>query len=123
MQKLVRAVAILLAAWCALYISHGTDYLGLEIAPNQHQGIFMGLLIVLAFLLNPATKKKPGVRWYDWVLIVLGVIPCGYVVLFYKEWLFHSAGEIQSYELMLAAALVISLSRGCAGPWARSSPA
>jgi len=112
MHKLVRAVAILLAAWCALYISHGTDYLGLEIAPNQHQGIFMGLLIVLTFLLNPATKKKPGVRWYDWLLILLGVVPCGYVVLFYKEWLFHSASEIQSYELLLAAALVIALLEG-----------
>lgn len=112
MHKLVRAVAILLAAWCALYISHGTDYLGLEIAPNQHQGIFMGLLIVLTFLLNPATKKKPGVRWYDWLLILLGVVPCGYVVLFYKEWLFHSASEIQSYELLLAAALVVALLEG-----------
>jgi TRAP transporter 4TM/12TM fusion protein len=112
MQVLVKTVGILLSAWSALYISHGTDYLGLEVSPNQHQGVFMGLLLILAFLINPANKKKPGVRWYDWVFIVLGLVPCAYVVIFYREWLFHSAGEIQSYELVLAAALVISLLEG-----------
>lgn len=112
MRVLVRTVGLLLSAWCALYISHGTDYLGLEVAPNQHQSVFMGLLIILTFLLNPASKKKPGVFWYDWVLIVLGVVPCAYVVIFYKEWLFHSASEIQSYEIVLAAALVVALLEG-----------
>lgn len=112
MQVLIKTVGILLSAWSALYISHGTDYLGLEISPNQHQGVFMGLLLVLAFLVNPANKKRPGVRWYDWLLIILGVVPCAYVAIFYKEWLFHSAGEIQSYELVLAGALVISLLEG-----------
>jgi TRAP transporter 4TM/12TM fusion protein len=112
MQVLVKTVGILLSAWSALYISHGTDYLGLEVSPNQHQGVFMGLLLILAFLINPANKKRPGMHWYDWVFIILGVVPCAYVVIFYKEWLFHSASEIESYELVLAAALVISLLEG-----------
>ena len=112
MKRVVRVVGVLLSAWSALYISHGTDYLGLDIAPNQHQGIFMGLLFVLTFLTHPVDKKKPGVRWYDWILMLLGVVPCAYVLFFYKDWLLHSASEIQSYELVLAAALVISLLEG-----------
>ncbi len=112
MKRVVRIVGILLSAWSALYISHGTDYLGLDIAPNQHQGIFMGLLFILTYLTHPANKKKPCVRWYDWMLMLLGVVPCAYVLFFYKDWLFHSASEIQPYELVLAAALVISLLEG-----------
>ena len=112
MKRVVRIVGIMLSAWSALYISHGTDYLGLDIEPNQHQGIFMGLLFMLTYLTHPADKKKPGVRWYDWILMLLGVVPCVYVLFFYKDWLFHSASEIQWYELILAAALVVSLLEG-----------
>lgn len=112
MLTLAKALGILLACWSALYISHGTDRLGLEIAPNQHQGVFLGLLLFMTFLLFPASKKRPGVHWYDWVLIALGVVPCAYVVVNYEAWLMHSASIIQDYEIVMAAALLISLLEG-----------
>jgi len=112
MQQLTKVLSILLACWSALYISHGTDRLGLEIAPNQHQGVFLGLLLFLTFLSYPANKNSQGVHWYDWILIAFGVVPCGYVVVCYEAWLMHSASIIQDYEIVMAAALLISLLEG-----------
>lgn len=112
MPKLVKTVGILLTCWSALYISHGLNLLGLEVAPNQHEGVFFALLLVLTFLLFPASKKTPGIFWYDWILIALGVVPCGYVVVYYETWLMNSASIIQDYEIIMAAALLISLLEG-----------
>lgn len=112
MSRLIKIIGITLSGWSALYISHAIDYIGVQLAPNQHQGVFLGLLLFLTFLVIPARKNKPGVRWYDWALIALGVIPCAYVVLFYNAWLYHSASVTEPYELILAASLVVSLIEG-----------
>jgi TRAP transporter 4TM/12TM fusion protein len=112
MRLLVRILGVSLGLWSVLYISQATDYLGLDISPNQHQGVFLGLILFMTFLVFPASKKQPGVGWYDWVLIALGVLPCAYVVVFYKDWLMHSASAIEFHEIILTVALVISLLEG-----------
>jgi TRAP transporter 4TM/12TM fusion protein len=112
MNILIRVLGIGLTLWCVVYLTHVLDYLGIIIAPNQHQAIFLGLLLPLTFLLFPAKKGTPGARWYDWVLIGLGVVPCAYVALFYDVWMFHSATTTQTYELVFCLALLIPLLEG-----------
>lgn len=98
--------------WCVVYLTHVLDYLGIIIAPNQHQAVFLGILLPLTFLIFPAKKGNPGGRWYDWVLIGLGVVPCGYVVFFYDLYMFHGATTTQVYELAFCLALLIPLLEG-----------
>jgi TRAP transporter 4TM/12TM fusion protein len=50
-------------------------------------GIFLGFLLALTFILYPATKKsdKSKMSILDIVLLVLGLVGVGYIVLFYTE--------------------------------------
>ena len=108
-NKLVRVLSIALALWCMIYLSHVLEHLGIVIAPPQHQAVFLGLLLSLTFLVFPAKKGRPGVRWYDWILILLSVVPTGFVALFHELWQLHGATTTQPYELVFSAALLISL--------------
>ncbi len=112
MEKVTRVVAIAVTLWSALYISRFTEYAGLMLAPAQNQAIFLGLVTALAFLSCPARKGGKGVKWYDWTLIVMGVVPNAYVLLFYDTWQQHGGTEPKTYEIVFSIALAIVLLEG-----------
>jgi TRAP transporter 4TM/12TM fusion protein len=111
-EKATRILAITLTVWSALYISRFTEYAGLMLAPAQNQAIFLGLVTALAFMSCPAKKGMKGVKWYDWILIGMGVIPNAYVVLFYDTWQLHGGTEPKTYEIVFSVALAIVLLEG-----------
>jgi TRAP-type uncharacterized transport system fused permease subunit len=78
----IRFLQIALTFWCLLYISHVLDYIGILLSPVQQQAIFLGTILALTFLVFPARKERPGVKWYDWILMLMGVVPSAYVVFF-----------------------------------------
>jgi TRAP transporter 4TM/12TM fusion protein len=108
-KRLSSFLAIALSVWCVVYLSHVLDYIGILIAPNQHQAIFLGILLFLTFLVFPAKQGKAIGKWYDWILILMGVIPCGYLVFFYDLWILHGATTTETYELVFCLALSIAL--------------
>lgn len=110
--KLGCVISITLSAWCLLYLSHFLEAIGIFIAPPQHLAVFLGLLLSLTFLTRPAKKGRPGVRWYDWVLIFCGIIPTGYVALFYEEWQLHGGTATLPHELLFSICLFIALLEG-----------
>ena len=112
MNRLVRILGIGLVLWCMVYNAHVFEYFGISIAPNQHQAVFLGGLIFLTFLTFPAKKGRAGIRWYDWIFITMGLVPCFYVALFYNSWIFNSATSTTWYELIFSAALLIALMEG-----------
>ena len=112
MDKLIKIIGVCLSVWCLFYLGRITEYFGIIITPTQHQGVFFGLVMFLTFLVFPAKKGKPGVKWYDWILIIMGVVPCFYVALFYDLWLLHSSTTTQPYEIVFAVALLIALLEG-----------
>lgn len=87
---------------------------GVFISPVTHRAISLILALCLMFLLFPARKKAKGVYWYDIVLILLGVVPLGFIALF--------GNEVNEYALMgtldvkgaiFAFALLVALLEGC----------
>jgi TRAP transporter 4TM/12TM fusion protein len=112
MEKVTKVVAITVTIWSALYISRFTDYAGLVLAPAQNQAIFLGLVMALAFLSCPAKKGMRGVKWYDWLLVVVSVVPNAYVLFFHDTWQLHAVTEPRTYELVFGIALVIALLEG-----------
>ena len=109
MAKLATVVSIGLVLWSVLYVSHYLDYLGIIVAPLQHQAVFLGLLLLLTFLVYPAKKGRDGVGWYDWILIAMSLVPTAYVVLFYQLWQIHGGTEPERYEIVLFVVLLAAI--------------
>lgn len=112
MEKATKVLAIAVTIWSALYISRFTDYAGLVLAPAQNQAIFLGLVMALAFLSCPAKKGMTGAKWYDWLLVIMSVVPNAYVLCFYDTWQIHGGTEPKTYELVFGIALAIALLEG-----------
>jgi TRAP-type uncharacterized transport system fused permease subunit len=66
-RKLANILGMVLAIWCVVYILHGVEYLGILVAPAQHQAIYLGIVLTITFLTFPAKKETPVPRWFDWV--------------------------------------------------------
>lgn len=104
-----RTAAVLLTLVCVLYVTHMLEPLGIYYLPVVHEAIFMAFVLFLTFRIFPARKGITSPRWYDWVLIVMGITPCLYIVFFYDLWQYNAGVETQSYEIVLATCFVIVL--------------
>jgi TRAP transporter 4TM/12TM fusion protein len=111
-ERATRGLAITLTVWSALYISRSTEYAGLVLAPAQNQAIFLGLVLALAFLSFPAKKGMQGVKWYDWIFVVMGVVPNAYVALFYDTWILHGGTEAKIFEIVFSLTVTIAILEG-----------
>lgn len=112
MAKLIRGLAITVPLWSCIYISHLPEYLGIGIAPVQHQAIFLGLILPLAFLSHAAKKGSTGVKWYDWCFVVISVITNAYVLFFFELWQANGNSDPKSYEIVFGILLTIAILEG-----------
>lgn len=112
LDKLKRLLAFSLTLWCVVYISHMLEYIGIVIADKQNQAVFFGLLLPLTFLSHPAKRGTGGVKWYDWVLIVAGIVPNAYVVFFHDLWVFHGGSNPTTLEIIFFIAVTVALLEG-----------
>lgn len=81
--------------------------------------VHLGFALSLIFLLFPIRRKakKDSVPWYDWVLIILSIIVCGYWPVFYDSLVQHVGGISQAQLVIgsLALLLVLEATRRAVG--------
>lgn len=112
LNKVRRILAIALVAWCIIYVSHILELPGIYVSDGQHKAIFLGLLLALTFLLYPARKGMVGIKWYDWLLITISLVPTAYVVLFKEAWDMHGGTKPEDYEVIFCLLLIVALLEG-----------
>jgi TRAP transporter 4TM/12TM fusion protein len=108
-ERLTRVLAIALVLWSVIYMSHGLDYLGIIVAPDQYKASFLGIILPLAFLSYRAKKGLTRVQWYDWLLIAVAIVPNAYVFLFNDSWRLHEIVGPTTYETAFGIALTLVL--------------
>lgn len=112
LAKVTKLLAITVALFGIIYISHLTEYLGIMIAPGQYQAVFLGLVMVLAFLSCPAKKGTPDLKWHDWLLLLFSIVPNAYIFLFHDLWQSHGGTEAKTYEIVFGITLTLALLEG-----------
>lgn len=116
MAKLTRILTIMIPIWGLIYVSRVFDYAlpytNFNINNNQYLAIFLGHLLPLTFLLYPVRKGGKTGQWYDWVLILMSVVPNAYVIFFQDQWMLHGGTNIAPIEVILTISVVIALLEG-----------
>ncbi|MFC2003530.1 TRAP transporter permease [Chloroflexota bacterium] len=81
--KVIRVVTVVFPIYLLLYASGALIYLGAFIYPIRHDALTLMFVLVLAYLLYPATKSAPRDRlpWYDAVAIVLSIAVNVYIII------------------------------------------
>lgn len=81
--------------------------------------VHLGFALSLIFFLFPARRKtkKESVPWYDYILILLSIVVCGYWPVFYES-LVQQVGSISQTQMIigsLAILLVLEATRRAVG--------
>jgi TRAP transporter 4TM/12TM fusion protein len=107
----VKAIAIGLPLYAIFYLSNAPYYLRIDFLSLAYNALFLGLGLVLVFLLVPATKKAPRDRlpWYDLLLVLGGLVTTLYVVVNINEIIVHGALATTT-EMVLGFSLLLILS-------------
>lgn len=104
-----KIAAVSLTALSVLFVTHILEPVGISYLPVMHQASFLAIIFFLTFLIYPARKGGASPRWYDLILMVLGIAPCAYVIFFYDLWQQNAGAQAQTYEIILCASFVIAL--------------
>jgi len=115
-------VAGLIVAGIAIAMSlfhYYTAAMGVLVAMQQ-RAVHLMFVMVLAFLLWPATKKlsKYKLPWYDIVLAMMGASVCLYILLNYHALIFRAGLPTPTdvYVGIVAILLVLEITRRAVGP-------
>lgn len=87
---------------------------------NWALGIFLWVVLVLAYTILPATSRpadQNGIPWYDWIAAALITVTIGYYVLYYEE-LQESIGAYADWQFAImgvTAALTLEAARRAIG--------
>lgn len=75
--------------------------------------VHLGFALVLIFLLFPARKKgkKTSVAWYDYILVILSIIVCGYWPVFYDS-LVQKIGGINDVQVIIGGIAILLVLEG-----------
>lgn len=114
--KLGMAVFVIMIAFSVFQIYTGA--FGQYTAYIQRT-VHLGFALVLIFLLFPARKKGGNrkIAWYDYLLVLLSIIVCGYWPVFYDT-LVQQIGGVDGAQMIiggLAILLVLEASRRAVG--------
>jgi len=84
MAWVVEGIGIIVALYHLLFIGGILDKMGIHMYLLSYRAGSLAGLMLLVYLLYPATKKglKKGLGWTDIVLMIMGVGPCVYLLLF-----------------------------------------
>lgn len=84
--KIISGVAIAMALYHLLYISHFYSMIGITILVIPHNAVSLSFLLVLVFLSVSARKgKDEGIPWYDIFFVILSLIVTLYPALFWER--------------------------------------
>lgn len=111
-DSLASVLGIALCIYVMVYVSGVLNNLGLYVSMGIHRAIALAFFLTIAFLLHPATKnsRRDTLPLYDIIIILMGVLPCGYYVFFQDAILEHrDSGFATTTEVILCFLLIIAL--------------
>lgn len=111
-EKTVRYLCYFLGIYDILALSGIFDYMGFHVVALVHRALNLAVMIAIAFFLQPARDKdKARIPWYDYVLVLMAVIPCGYAAVFSDTLLSVQAGDLDPtiIDKVMAASLIVSI--------------
>jgi TRAP transporter 4TM/12TM fusion protein len=95
-----------------LYVSNAWEFFGIHITMVPYCALILMLVLVLVFLIRPATRggARERLPWYDVVFIIMSVCGTGYITFFPGrwEWLLLR-GTTTSLEVVLCFMLVMAI--------------
>lgn len=108
-RTLARAIALSVPVIAALYVLRVHTYLGLALYPQQFSGLILGLLLMLTFLVKPATKSSPqnSVPWYDIVAILACAVITWYLAVLYPSEAGMHLSYIKPRKIILGALAIL----------------
>jgi len=108
---LIKALGAGSGLFFALYLAGIFAYFRIFLLSNQFNAIFMAVVLVLTFLLQPAGKKAPRDRlpWYDAVLVVISLVGCVYIIVNARDLAYFGRISATSFEIALGAVTVLAL--------------
>lgn len=119
---LVAIVAILFALWDVLYWSYTVQYLGIWLYHVQNNAITLVALLILGFMLLPATRNSPQNKlpWYDALLLCASLVAPIYLFFMYQPEIERfNANDLTIFETVISwitLLCVIELTRRAVGP-------
>lgn len=82
MQHVVRFLLIVLAVFALIYNLDLHEWVGIPVVSGQYYAFFIGLVLVLVFLMYPVRAHIAPRRWYDYILALVSAVVCfnyGYI--------------------------------------------
>lgn len=75
--------------------------------------VHLGFALSLIFLLFPARRKtgKDTVPWYDYTLVLISIIVCGYWPIFYES-LVQKVGQIDNIQIIIGGLAILLVLEG-----------
>ena len=100
------------AAGCLFFISYLAGVFAqfrIFLFPNQHNAIFMAVVLTLTFFLVPARKGDLRFRWYDILLILFSLAGCIYIIVNAFDIIYYGRLRATPLEMALAVIMVLAL--------------
>jgi TRAP transporter 4TM/12TM fusion protein len=109
--RLALVVAVAWSAYTLAYLCHLFFYLGIVVYPLTHRAISAGLVCILTLLLVPWRKSGPpsGLKWYDWLPILVVALGCGYIGLHANKLIAEGRLMAHPWEMILATLFFLSV--------------
>jgi TRAP-type uncharacterized transport system fused permease subunit len=89
MAIIIKVIAVIIPLYCIAFVFNVAGlYFGVVFYPATFRALFLGVMLVLTFLLVPATKKsaKGKLPWYDILLCFISLVPSIYVFINFESY-------------------------------------
>lgn len=109
LRYVIAGIAIAMCVYSIFVVAHGPVYIGWAWSTYiPHRAVHLAFGVLLIFLLVPASKGAPRnkIPWYDILLLIMGLAPCVYRVLFADEIVSH-LGTIPPIDIIMAMMLLV----------------
>jgi TRAP transporter 4TM/12TM fusion protein len=109
----MRIITALFGVYVLLYVGGFLSMAGIYVYTGQHNILVMIVVMVLVFLQVPIhkTAAKSHVPWYDYVLLLLGVVANGY--LFVDYWAILDTAKLSTSQIILGIIDIVLILEMC----------
>jgi TRAP transporter 4TM/12TM fusion protein len=107
-ETVFRFLAVIFILFHLVYISQVLLRVNIVILPSQMRAVSLGLVLVLTFMIFPATKKARVLAWYDLLLIVMSIAATVYLLSLSKIVL-HGRAHATDLDCLFAFLLFVAL--------------
>lgn len=105
----VKILLIFLPIW-AIVFNLNLDYvMGIQIYTGVYYGVFVTTCLILVFLMYPARKEGSTARWYDFIFMGVGAVPCIYFAYMYKDIVLTGGVEPGYVDVILGSLVIVSV--------------